>query len=71
MLHSAMSTGNPAALALNLVESEASAVLSAIEALIGSDAEKKTDIINGFLTGEGSYQDIPCKLLTLLPIFSP
>ncbi|GJE94905.1 hypothetical protein PsYK624_110810 [Phanerochaete sordida] len=58
-LHSALATGNPAAVALNLLESETAAVFSAIEALLGNDLERKSDIINGFLTGEGSYQDVP------------
>ncbi|KIP06605.1 hypothetical protein PHLGIDRAFT_451136 [Phlebiopsis gigantea 11061_1 CR5-6] len=58
-LHSALSTGNPAAAALALGDRETSAVFSAVETLLGADAERKDEVANGFLSGEGTFQDIP------------
>ena len=66
-LHSALSTGSPAALALGLSESEALAVFSAVEALLGTDADRKAEVIRGFFAGEGEWNSVPCKALAITP----
>lgn len=58
-LHSALVNGAPAAVALNLLDAEAMAVLSAVESLLGADSEAKTSVVKGLLTGEGEWQGVP------------
>lgn len=59
-LHSALTAGNPSALALGLSDSEVIAVFSAVEALLGPDSDEKTNIIRGFFAGEGEWNGVPC-----------
>lgn len=60
-LHSALASGAPAAQALNLLENEAMAVFSAVEALIGPDSENKTAVVQGLLNSDGEWQGVSCK----------
>ncbi|OBZ68064.1 hypothetical protein A0H81_11920 [Grifola frondosa] len=62
-LHSLLTSGHPAALALDLNESEGVAVYTATEALLGEDQESKADVIRGLLYGEGELQGVPYSRL--------
>jgi hypothetical protein len=43
---------------------EGAAIFAAAEILLGEDEEAKLVVLNGFLTGEGEFESVPCKLLT-------
>ncbi|THH00884.1 hypothetical protein EW026_g1695 [Hermanssonia centrifuga] len=58
-LHSALTNGNPAAIALNLLESEAVAIVTAAEALIDASIGKKDEVLRGLLSGEGELHNVP------------
>ncbi|KAI0087950.1 hypothetical protein BDY19DRAFT_201224 [Irpex rosettiformis] len=70
-LHTGLTNGNPAALTLNLSETEAYAVFSTVESLLGTDSEKKAEVIRGFLSGEGEYQSVPyARLVEITELFT-
>ncbi len=58
-----MTNGNPAAIALNLLESEAVAIVTAAEALIDASIGKKDEVLRGLLSGEGELHNVPCEHL--------
>lgn len=43
---------------------EGTAIFAAAESLLGEDDEVKRAVLNGFLSGEGEFESIPCKLLS-------
>lgn len=51
---------------LNLSAIEAYAVISAVESLLGTDPERKAEVIRGFLSGEGEYQGVSCAHIASL-----
>ena len=50
------------ALALNLDELESGAVISTSDILLGDSQDHKETVLSGFLSGEGHYEGVPCKL---------
>jgi hypothetical protein len=70
-LHSLLSTGHPAGLALNLNDLESGAVFSTSNILLGDEKALKETVLSGFLSGEGRYEGVPCKLPSCHFIFSP
>ena len=67
-IHTALTSGTPAAVALNLLENEAMAIFSAVETLLGVDSESKSAVVKGLLTGEGEWQGVPCERFDVTPI---
>lgn len=65
-LHAGLTNGNPAALVLNLSAIEAYSVISAVESLLGTDPERKAEVIRGFLSGEGEHQGVSCAHIASL-----
>jgi hypothetical protein len=61
-LYPLFTAGHPAALALNLDNLESGAVFSTSEILLGDEKDHKQIVLSGFLSGEGHYDGVSCKL---------
>jgi hypothetical protein len=61
-IHSLLTADHPVALALNLDELESSVVISTSDILLGDGQDHKETVLSGFLSGEGHYEGVPCKL---------
>jgi hypothetical protein len=45
---------------------EGTAVFAATDILLGEDGEAKAAVLNGFLSGEGEFESVPCKPLSVI-----
>jgi len=48
-----------------VTETEALAIVSAVETLTGEESQSKDDIISGLFSGQGELQGVPCKEIIL------
>ncbi|KAF7793779.1 hypothetical protein EIP86_004900 [Pleurotus ostreatoroseus] len=62
-LHNALASRAPNAIALSLLEEEAMAVFSAVEAMLNIGAESRSDVVAGLLSGEGELRNVPYSRL--------
>lgn len=65
-----LSATHPSTSALELDELENGTIFTTAEILLGDETDHRQTVMSGFLTGEGDYQGVPCKL-TLSIILPP
>jgi hypothetical protein len=64
-LHSSLSAGHSTVSSLGLGESEIPIILAAAEQLLGEESEIRQELIRGLLSGEGEFQGISRKCISL------